>query len=464
MASPLRTITWPFSESTASDLDDNFQELFQELDSPFTAINADTVAFSKGTPVYLVGAVGGRPGVAQADASAATTLPAVGLMASVTAVDAQGEVQTEGEMTGIDTSSFTAGALLYVSETAGTLTSTAPALAQAVGVVLTVGTSGSILVSIGATGGANTLLDGTTHTDTSAGTVARGDLITGQGATPTWTRLAKGSAGQFVRGDGTDTKYSTMTVPDTIATGEVLYGSATNVVSALPVDTAGEVLQTQSTGNPPNWGPVNFATAASITGTLPFTNGGLGFSFISQGQIIYCSVPNTLSTLTKDTNATRYLANTGTSNNPKWDQVELTNGVSGILPVANGGTNLPDANGANLPGATASTEVTGMSGASVTASSLIPAGVFLIGVTVRVTTLITGATSFTIGDGSDVDRWGTGIAVAAGTTTTIADFTADGFGQFVAANDVVLTATGSNFTAGAVRITAHYLSLTAATS
>ncbi len=105
-----------------------------------------------------------------------------------------------------------------------------------------------------------------------------------------------------------------------------------------------------------------------------------------------------------------------------------------------------------------------LSGATVTATNLIPAGCFLIGVTIRVTTLITGATSFKIGDGSDDNRWGDTIAVAAGTTTTIADFTAAGYGQFTSANNVVLTANGSNFTAGAVRITADYLSLTAATS
>ena len=51
---------------------------------------------------------------------------------------------------------------------------------------------------------------------------------------------------------------------------------------------------------------------------------------------------NTMAALAKDTNATRYLSNTGASNAPAWDQVELTNGVSGILPAANGGT------GANL--------------------------------------------------------------------------------------------------------------------
>lgn len=108
--------------------------------------------------------------------------------------------------------------------------------------------------------------------------------------------------------------------------------------------------------------------------------------------------------------------------------------------------------------------VSAMSGATVTSASLIPAGSVVLGVTVRVTTLIEGATSFTVGDGTDADRWGTGIAVAAGTTTTVADTTITSVPIYAAATNVVLTATGSNFTAGAVRITVHYISLTAATS
>lgn len=39
--------------------------------------------------------------------------------------------------------------------------------------------------------------------------------------------------------------------------------------------------------------------------------------------------------MAKDTNATRYLSNTGTTNNPAWAQINLANGVTGNLPVAN---------------------------------------------------------------------------------------------------------------------------------
>lgn len=61
-------------------------------------------------------------------------------------------------------------------------------------------------------------------------------------------------------------------------------------------------------------------------------------SVITQGDILYGTSGNLIAPLPKDTNATRYLSNTGTSNNPAWAQINLVNGVTGILPGANLGT------------------------------------------------------------------------------------------------------------------------------
>lgn len=61
-------------------------------------------------------------------------------------------------------------------------------------------------------------------------------------------------------------------------------------------------------------------------------------SFV-QGDLPYADGSVSFNRLAKDTNATRYLSNQGTSNNPSWNQVNLANGVTGTLPVTNGGTN-----------------------------------------------------------------------------------------------------------------------------
>ena len=58
----------------------------------------------------------------------------------------------------------------------------------------------------------------------------------------------------------------------------------------------------------------------------------------AQGDIVIASGANTPIRLAKSTTSTQYLANTGTSNDPAWNEVALATGVSGTLPVGNGGT------------------------------------------------------------------------------------------------------------------------------
>lgn len=69
------------------------------------------------------------------------------------------------------------------------------------------------------------------------------------------------------------------------------------------------------------------------TGTIDGNNFSGGA--VAQGDLLYGSGAGTIAELTKDANATRYLSNTGTSNNPAWAQVNLSNGVTGDLPFAN---------------------------------------------------------------------------------------------------------------------------------
>lgn len=112
--------------------------------------------------------------------------------------------------------------------------------------------------------------------------------------------------------------------------------------------------------------------------------------------------------------------------------------------------------------------VTGSAAATLTASNLIPAGSFLLGLTARITTgfgTSSGLTDFDVGDGSDVDRWANSLGITSGITMNITNATAASNGSFAAANDVVLTSVGGNFDAtGVIEIIAHYITLVAPTS
>lgn len=81
----------------------------------------------------------GVPLVVLADSTNSTLMPAIGIVNETILNNATGEILTAGELDGFDTSSFAVGACLYVSETAGEMTTTRPtgaALIQRLAVVL----------------------------------------------------------------------------------------------------------------------------------------------------------------------------------------------------------------------------------------------------------------------------------------------------------------------------------------
>lgn len=162
----------------------------------------------------------------------------------------------------------------------------------------------------------------------------------------------------------------------TYATGDIVYAGSVNptALSKLAAGVNGQVL-TLAAGIP-SWATPTTGTVTSVSGTLnritstggntpvidiaatyvgqtsittlgtittgvwngttiATTSGGTGLTSYTQGDLIYASAANTLTTLAKDTNSKRYLSNQGTSNNPAWQQVDLATGVTGNLPVTN---------------------------------------------------------------------------------------------------------------------------------
>lgn len=102
----------------------------------------------------------------------------------------------------------------------------------------------------------------------------------------------------------------------------VLIGEATTAAfGATAAGTAGQLLTSGGAAADPLW----------TTATYPAT--------VGVGEFAYGSAANTYTNLAFVNTATRYLANTGGGATiPAWAQVDLFNGVTGILSVVNGGT------------------------------------------------------------------------------------------------------------------------------
>lgn len=147
---------------------------------------------------------------------------------------------------------------------------------------------------------------------TMSGAIAMGgNNITG-GGTGTFTTLT-GTGGSHTGLTGLGIRSTGAAFDLTLASSEIFTAGRTLTV------TLNDVARTLNMGG-------NITTAGATS--LPA---------IAQGDLWYGSATGVLSALAKSTTATRYLANTGTSNNPAWDQINLANGVTGTLPAANGG-------------------------------------------------------------------------------------------------------------------------------
>lgn len=84
-------------------------------------------------------------------------------------------------------------------------------------------------------------------------------------------------------------------------------------------------------GTPTNGQYARWTNASTIEGVALATITGTP----AAGDITYATGATSFALLNKSASATRYLSNTGTDNVPAWAQVNLANGVTGNLPVAN---------------------------------------------------------------------------------------------------------------------------------
>lgn len=187
-------------------------------------------------------------------------------------------------------------------------------------------------------------------------------------AAPTWVSIAKTDLSSALQTEITNAATtainSTNATNATNLTGgnanSLPYQSATGVTAMLPTASSGFLKANGSSA--PSWSAV---TLGDVSGTLSATSGGTGQSLYSIGDILYANSTTSLAKLPSAVTGNVLLSG-GVSVAPSYGKVGLTTHVSGILPLANGGTgttsgvSLTDASGI-LPVANGGTGVTGAS-------------------------------------------------------------------------------------------------------
>ncbi|MEO7049876.1 MAG: hypothetical protein ABI091_31520, partial [Ferruginibacter sp.] len=205
----------------------------------------------------------------------------------------------------------------------------------------------------------NVKFSGALMPNNSAGT--SGYVLTSQGAgtAPVWSSVGNATITFSPTGDVTGTTTGTTTLSPVLTIGA---GKVTNTMLA------GSITASKLVGTDIN--TVGTITTGIWNGTkIGVTSGGTGLTGAAQGDIIYGSATNTLTTLPKNTFGTKYLSNTGTNNNPLWAQIDLANGVSGNLPVANLGSGTGASSSTFWRGDGTWASVSGSSGWSLTGNA-----------------------------------------------------------------------------------------------
>ena len=167
------------------------------------------------------------------------------------------------------------------------------------------------------------------------------------------------------------------------AIGDLLYASTTTALSKLAGVATGNSLISGGVGAAPSWGKIGLTT--HVSGVLPVANGGTAFSSYAIGDLLQASATGTLAKLAAVATG-NVLISGGVGAVSSWGKVGLTTHVSGVLPVANGGTGA----------ATLTGYVKGAGTGVMTASATIP--VADVAGTLPATQGGTGQASFAVGD------------------------------------------------------------------
>ena len=157
-------------------------------------------------------------------------------------------------------------------------------------------------------------------------------------ATPTFTGGTNiNVSGQTISLTGTVAPTNGGTGVNTVTTGDLLYGSASNTWSKLALGAANKSLVVNSSGTQVEWNAVALGASGAVSGTLDETNGGTGNSTYTTGDTLYSSAANTLAKLAGNTTTTRrFLSQTGNgtvAGVPAWNQPAASD-ITGLAASA----------------------------------------------------------------------------------------------------------------------------------
>lgn len=149
--------------------------------------------------------------------------------------------------------------------------------------------------------------------------------------------------GQVISLTGTVAATNGGTGTNTVATGDLLYGSAANTWSKLPLGIAYKSLIVNASGTQVEWNAIPLNQTTAVSGQLNVSNGGTGLSAYTTGDLIYASGSTTLTQLT--IGASGYvLTSSGTA--PQY-VAQSTLSVGSATNAVNTGTTIDSTNATN---------------------------------------------------------------------------------------------------------------------
>jgi len=203
--------------------------------------------------------------------------------------------------------------------------------------------AGSVTIASSAAGAAHAILS-STHDDTTAAAVVRGDMIVGVGATPKWTRVPTVAAGSYWA-SGTDPAWATLNQAAvaglTTASSPTFAGLTVGALAGILIGTAGVV--SAITNNSANWdtayGWGNHAGAGYLTSVTPHnilsaTHGDTTAASVVRGDMIVGVGATPKWERLADVAAGAYFRSGGVGLEPLWSTLILPNaGTIYRLPV-----------------------------------------------------------------------------------------------------------------------------------